>query len=480
MEAVVDHKERFDEVDSPLTKKAVEISDDEPNEVGFVNFGFLPEAPQNEDTEIVSQDVIPVIRIPDYNLEGEWAGLSVSIKKKQQTIWKNIMVNRRAYEEQCSFHTTGNSFWKGEIIPFDLVLETKVDRKVNLHKQHTHQKYKNAIDYVDCHLMRIEPKNLHDFLSGSADTISRQLNGEVRPREDTISPFFQNQGAQEEENKTNNGNDISNGSGNIKAHEQGIPNAIYLDDDKIGCVKLIKLDNETRRIWFAWLAVMDTTKQRSNTKSPPATKPKASKSASGSPKDENNNDGDENQENTDKGEGVVFNNPRARGISRTSSGSFFGSMSRRLSESVVSQSETSSLESPNKDGSPSDEVKKGKKSRKKSVTIREPGSTSASPSPSKDDRDYEEIESVMAPWAKEASASASDLNSPSHLSGSRTATSIGTEHKSDTCNICCNKQIDCVIIPCGHYALCLDCGLHLDHCPWDRQKIDKLQPIYRV
>lgn len=52
--------------------------------------------------------------------------------------------------------------------------------------------------------------------------------------------------------------------------------------------------------------------------------------------------------------------------------------------------------------------------------------------------------------------------------------------EADMCKLCYSAAIDTVILPCGHFAVCMDCGIHLDVCPFDRCSIEKLQPIYRV
>lgn len=48
------------------------------------------------------------------------------------------------------------------------------------------------------------------------------------------------------------------------------------------------------------------------------------------------------------------------------------------------------------------------------------------------------------------------------------------------CRICYGALIDCVLIPCGHLAVCLSCALQLEVCPYDRLTIQKVQPVYRV
>jgi len=56
----------------------------------------------------------------------------------------------------------------------------------------------------------------------------------------------------------------------------------------------------------------------------------------------------------------------------------------------------------------------------------------------------------------------------------------GGPSEADICKLCYSAVIDAVILPCGHFAVCYDCGTNLDVCPFDRLHITKLQPIYRV
>lgn len=48
------------------------------------------------------------------------------------------------------------------------------------------------------------------------------------------------------------------------------------------------------------------------------------------------------------------------------------------------------------------------------------------------------------------------------------------------CHICCSSLIDCVLLPCGHLAACLTCAKKIEICPYDREIIQKLQPVFRV
>jgi hypothetical protein len=66
------------------------------------------------------------------------------------------------------------------------------------------------------------------------------------------------------------------------------------------------------------------------------------------------------------------------------------------------------------------------------------------------------------------------------------------------CKICYDRPIDCLILPCAHYALCMICkypyiiffmlfylnviigALKIDICPYDRIAIEKIQQIFKV
>ena len=35
----------------------------------------------------------------------------------------------------------------------------------------------------------------------------------------------------------------------------------------------------------------------------------------------------------------------------------------------------------------------------------------------------------------------------------------------DACIICCEREMDCVLIPCGHQVCCMNCGNQITTCP---------------
>jgi len=52
------------------------------------------------------------------------------------------------------------------------------------------------------------------------------------------------------------------------------------------------------------------------------------------------------------------------------------------------------------------------------------------------------------------------------------------DEDNNLCKIDFVNPIDCVILPCGHFVVCKDCGSQLRHCPIDRSQIEKIQPIF--
>lgn len=52
----------------------------------------------------------------------------------------------------------------------------------------------------------------------------------------------------------------------------------------------------------------------------------------------------------------------------------------------------------------------------------------------------------------------------------------------DACKICFEAQADCVMVPCGHLALCHDCGKGREDspCPFCRTNVALVIKVYRV
>lgn len=59
--------------------------------------------------------------------------------------------------------------------------------------------------------------------------------------------------------------------------------------------------------------------------------------------------------------------------------------------------------------------------------------------------------------------------------------STQTEESNDQrkiCTICCNNQLNVVLIPCGHALSCVQCTTSLTECPMCRKSFDKIVKIY--
>ena len=46
---------------------------------------------------------------------------------------------------------------------------------------------------------------------------------------------------------------------------------------------------------------------------------------------------------------------------------------------------------------------------------------------------------------------------------------------SNECKICCASHISCVLVPCGHRAMCSSCAGRVDSCPFCKQPIALVQ-----
>ena len=43
--------------------------------------------------------------------------------------------------------------------------------------------------------------------------------------------------------------------------------------------------------------------------------------------------------------------------------------------------------------------------------------------------------------------------------------SVMTATLDDQCALCCERDMDCVLIPCGHQICCIECGHQIQNCP---------------
>ena len=48
------------------------------------------------------------------------------------------------------------------------------------------------------------------------------------------------------------------------------------------------------------------------------------------------------------------------------------------------------------------------------------------------------------------------------------------------CKVCYDRPINCVLLRCGHYAVCMQCSALMEHCPFCRQHITEVIQVYRA
>eukprot|EP01114_Cavostelium_apophysatum_P002740 TRINITY_DN12425_c0_g1_i1.p1 TRINITY_DN12425_c0_g1~~TRINITY_DN12425_c0_g1_i1.p1 ORF type:complete len:304 (+),score=38.97 TRINITY_DN12425_c0_g1_i1:103-1014(+) len=66
-----------------------------------------------------------------------------------------------------------------------------------------------------------------------------------------------------------------------------------------------------------------------------------------------------------------------------------------------------------------------------------------------------------------------------HVRGATTSEKFEVPEK-DLCTVCMERRIDCVLLECGHLAVCFICSKHLSECPICRQKIVRVVHTYHV
>jgi hypothetical protein len=61
------------------------------------------------------------------------------------------------------------------------------------------------------------------------------------------------------------------------------------------------------------------------------------------------------------------------------------------------------------------------------------------------------------------------------------AAAAAEQEDSDLCKCCYANPIDCVLLPCGHFAICIACSklLPMNLCPLCREVILEAKPIFR-
>lgn len=50
----------------------------------------------------------------------------------------------------------------------------------------------------------------------------------------------------------------------------------------------------------------------------------------------------------------------------------------------------------------------------------------------------------------------------------------------DTCKVCMDRFIDCVLLECGHMVTCLQCSKLVTECPICRQHISRIVKVFKA
>lgn len=57
---------------------------------------------------------------------------------------------------------------------------------------------------------------------------------------------------------------------------------------------------------------------------------------------------------------------------------------------------------------------------------------------------------------------------------------VEQEEEEDSCVICWERSIDCVLVPCGHMACCKGCAAKFEECPVCRKKVSQVVKTYKT
>jgi len=85
-----------------------------------------------------------------------------------------------------------------------------------------------------------------------------------------------------------------------------------------------------------------------------------------------------------------------------------------------------------------------------------------------------------SPSSVATSASTGDIPPHSPPRERQSSSDSGELSERETCIVCFNARIDCVILPCGHLGICMSCCSELDICPLCRGPIRYAQKIFRA
>ena len=129
---------------------------------------------------------------------------------------------------------------------------------------------------------------------------------------------------------------------------------------------------------------------------------------------------------------------------------------------------------------------KSEHSRRESVVAvrSDPNGTTSSSSSLKSDEVYGDEDVLLLPAALplsplNSSPTASAPAAPAVVGSSGASSSPTPPADDGMCRVCYERAIDCVLLRCGHYALCRQCSDRMEHCPFCRQPIQDVILVYK-
>ena len=375
------------------------------------------------------------------SLVGNWEGISVRYSNNgstsSTTIWRNVKIEIAnnvlglRNGKYVLAKGEGYSQWKNYNIPFDVVIKS---RQINFNQHNNNNQDADGDDknMAGSSVSVISnDNNWHQVCGITVEKVHKSVDftnkvcyddcyyGSCRTGQ--LLSFIEN-------TVISSHGSVNNDISNLCCEPSGgYPlNVIWNVQTNHGYMKLMKLDHEAAAIWRAWLAARGLARE---------IVPKSINTTN------NNNYNNSTCSSDDSRIGSLSNNIRNINISASSIGTTTSPSVSATTAScpsrATSQTNTNSIVK--------EKVKEKKKENEKAKEKEE-----------KKDKDKTNTETTTI-----------------------TATS-GNIADRDLCKLCCSGEIDCVIVPCGHYCLCLTCGLGLTTCPFCRRGIDRLQPIFRV
>ena len=390
-------------------------------------------------------------KILSSSLVGNWEGISVRYSNNgsasSTTIWRDMkidIVNNVLGMRNGKYTLVkgeGYSQWKNHNIPFDVVIKS---RDVNTYRSNINNSIINNNDdgYGNHNISNVsnmsDDDNWHKVCGITVEKVHKSVDFTNKVCYDDC--YYGSCRAGQLLSFIENDMISSHGSINNDISKLCIPpsggnplNVIWNVKTNHGYMKLMKLDYEAAAIWRAWLAARGLAREI------------ISKSLSTKTNNDNNDNNDNNISSVNSSADNRVSNMSKSMINMHMSASSTAAVAAPLPTTIATATNPSSYVS-----SPSRLFKD--KAKEKAIDLNKDKTSTKIPV---------------------------SVNSTSTSSSSSSSSSSSIADR-DLCKLCCSVEIDCVIIPCGHYCLCLTCGLGLTACPFCRRGIDRLQPMFRV